>query len=45
MTVESTGVDRRAKAYYDRAYKVYRDLYAHLKGTFREIGELVAEGL
>lgn len=45
MTVESTGVDRRAKAYYDRAYKVYRDLYVHLKGTFREISELVAEGL
>ena len=45
LTVESTGVDARARAYYDRAYKVYRDLYQNLKGTFREIGELVAEGL
>ncbi|WP_165245830.1 xylulokinase [Paludisphaera soli] len=45
MTVESTNVDPRVKAYYDRAYTVYRGLYSHLKGSFREISELVAEGL
>ena len=45
MTVESTGVDPRAKAYYDRAYKVYRSLYEHLKGSFREMSELVSGGL
>ncbi|MDG3003063.1 xylulokinase [Paludisphaera mucosa] len=45
MTVESTSVDPQVKAYYDRAYKVYRGLYEHLKGSFREISALVAEGL
>ncbi len=44
MTVESTSVDPRAKAYYDQTYKVYRSLYQHLRGTFREISRLVAEG-
>ena len=44
-TVESTPVDPKVKAFYDRAYKVYRDLYKQLRETFREIGELVADGV
>lgn len=44
-SVESTRVDPKVKPYYDRAYKVYRDLYKQLRETFREIGALVAEGL
>lgn len=44
-SVESTRVDPKVKPYYDRAYKVYRDLYKQLRETFREISALVAEGL
>jgi len=44
MTQESTNVDPRAKAYYDKTYKVYRSLYQHLRGSFREISQLVEEG-
>lgn len=45
MTVESTSVDPKAKAFYDRAYKIYGDLYRNLKASFREISELVARGM
>jgi xylulokinase len=41
-TVESTTVDPKVKAFYDRAYVVYRKLYQNLRGTFREISALVA---
>jgi xylulokinase len=41
MTVESTSVDRRAQAYYNKAYKVYRDLYQNLRESFGEISRLV----
>jgi xylulokinase len=44
MTLESTNVDSRAKVYYDKAYKVYRSLYQHLRGAFREISQLVEAG-
>jgi xylulokinase len=44
-TVARTTVDPRAKAYYDRAYKVYRDLYKNLKGSFRDISDLVNQGI
>lgn len=42
-TVESTSVDPKAQAYYDKAYAIYRQLYADLKGTFGRISALVAE--
>jgi xylulokinase len=41
--VDSTSVDPKAKAFYDRAYAVYRQLYLDLKGSFKTIGKLVAE--
>lgn len=40
--VETTRVDPRTKAFYDRAYRIYRRLYLDLRPAFREIGELVA---
>jgi xylulokinase len=42
-TVESTAIDPKAKAYYDKAYQIYRQLYADLKQTFGRITALVAE--
>ena len=44
-TVDSTSVDPKAKDYYDRAYKIHRDLYQNLKGSFRDISRLVERGL
>jgi xylulokinase len=41
QVVETTPVDPRAKAYYDRAYVIFRQLYQSLRGTFREISGLV----
>jgi xylulokinase len=41
--VDATRVDARAKAYYDRAFAVYRELYTDLRGSFKTIGALVAE--
>jgi xylulokinase len=40
--VETTSTDRQTKALYDRAYPIYRKLYADLKGSFKAISELVA---
>ena len=40
--VESTAVDPKVKAFYDRAYAVYRQLYHDLRESFRSISELVA---
>lgn len=37
-------VDPPTKAYYDRAYPVYRQLYVDLRSTFRKMSELVREG-
>jgi xylulokinase len=41
--VDSTRVDPRAKAFYDRAYAIYRQLYVDLRGSFQKIAALVAE--
>jgi xylulokinase len=43
--VDSTRVDPKAKAYYDRAYAIYRQLYQDLRGSFRTISRLVAEAV
>jgi xylulokinase len=43
-SIDETRVDPKAKAYYDRAYPVYRQLYTDLKGTFKTISDLVADG-
>ena len=40
--VESTAVDPKAKAFYDQAYAIYRQLYLDLRESFRAISELVA---
>jgi xylulokinase len=40
--VDSTRVDSRAKAYYDRAFPVYRQLYCDLRASFQTISALVA---
>jgi xylulokinase len=40
--VETTSTDRPTKAFYDRAYPIYRKLYTDLKGSFKAIGEFVA---
>lgn len=40
--VDATRVDPKAKAYYDRAFPVYRQLYQDLRGSFRTISSLVA---
>ncbi|MFO0956180.1 MAG: xylulokinase [Isosphaeraceae bacterium] len=39
--VETTKFDPSAGAYYDRAYKIYGQLYRDLKGSFRAISGLV----
>ncbi|MFO0891213.1 MAG: xylulokinase [Isosphaeraceae bacterium] len=41
-TVESTSVDPKVAAFYDRAYAIYRKLYVDLKDSFGKISELVA---
>ena len=38
---ESTAVDPKAKAFYDRGYAIYRQLYKDLRGSFAAISELV----
>jgi xylulokinase len=40
-TVESTGVDREVSKFYNLAYALYRKLYQDLRGSFREMSELV----
>jgi xylulokinase len=40
-TVDSTRVDRKVQAYYDRAYVIYRQLYQDLRGSFKLISALV----
>ncbi len=40
-TVETTRVEPAARAYYDRAFAVYRQLYDDLKGSFKTIAALV----
>ena len=43
-TIKVTGktvVNRKAKAFYDRAYPIYGKLYQSLKGDFKEIAKLV----
>jgi xylulokinase len=42
-SVDSTPVDRRAMAFYNRAYAVYRQLYLDLRTSFKTIGKLVSE--
>jgi len=41
--VESTHVDPKAKAFYDRAFAIYRQLYQDLRASFKAISTLVAE--
>jgi xylulokinase len=41
--VDSTPVDPRTSAYYDRAFAVYRQLYLDLRASFKSIGTLVNE--
>ncbi len=41
-TVESTTVDPKVKAFYDKSYVVYQKLYRDLRESFRSISELVA---
>jgi xylulokinase len=41
--MDSTKVDRKAKAQYDRAYAVFRQLYQDLRQSFHKISGLVAE--
>ena len=41
---ERTAVNPKAKAYHDRAYPIYRQLYQDLKGTFSKISALVESG-
>ncbi len=40
--VTATRVESEAKAYYDRAFPVYRQLYRDLRGSFQTISSLVA---
>ena len=40
-TVESTSVDPKVKAFYDRAYRIYGKLYQDLRESFGQISELV----
>jgi xylulokinase len=42
--VETSRVDPAAKAFYDRAYAVYQQLYRDLSGSFRTISALVSAG-
>jgi xylulokinase len=39
--VDSTHVEPRTKAYYDRAFPVYRQLYQDLRASFKNISSLV----
>ena len=39
---EKTAMDTAAKAFYDRGYAIYRQLYKDLKGSFAAISDLVA---
>jgi xylulokinase len=39
--VDSTHVEPRTKAYYDRAFPVYRQLYQDLRASFKNISLLV----
>ena len=41
---ERTAIDSKAKAFYDRGYALYRQLYKDLKGSFAAISGLVASG-
>jgi xylulokinase len=43
-SVDSTVVDPRAVAFYNRAYAIYRQLYLDLRNSFKTIGKLVSEG-
>jgi xylulokinase len=43
-SVDSTSVDKRVNAFYDRAYAIYRRLYPDLHDSFKAIGRLVADG-
>lgn len=42
--VETARVDPKTKAFYDRAYAVYQQLYRDLSGSFRTISALVSSG-
>ncbi len=41
--VETTTKDPKTAAFHDRAYPIYRRLYADLKGTFKEMSALTSE--
>ena len=41
--VDTTRVDPKAMAYYNRAYAVYRQLYKDLQTSFKSISALVNE--
>jgi xylulokinase len=41
--VDSTHVEPRTKAYYDRAFPVYRQLYQDLRASFKNISSLVGQ--
>lgn len=41
QVVERTTMDPKARAFHDRAYPLYRQLYRDLKGSFQTISELV----
>ncbi len=40
---EQTSVDARAKTFYDQGYRLYRQLYQDLRGSFAAISRLVEE--
>ena len=42
--VDQARVDPAVKAYYDRAYPIYRGLYRDLRGSFRDMAALVSGG-
>ncbi len=42
-SVDSTRVDPKVKAFYDRSFVIYRQLYQDLRASFKAIGTLVAE--
>jgi xylulokinase len=41
--VDSTRVDRATKAFYDRAFAIYRQLYLDLRESFQNLSALVAQ--
>ncbi len=43
QVVETTATDRKTAAFHDRAYPIYRRLYADLKGTFKAMSALALE--